>query len=57
MTPIDIAQVTDEASALWSDGVPWIDALCLAAGSACVVWIDPDGCELLEVERSSDAAQ
>lgn len=55
MRPLD--EVLDTASALWARGdLPWVDALCLAAGSSTACIIDPDACELLEVRDAAEVA-
>lgn len=44
-------ELIERAGSDWHRGLPWVDALSLAAGAGMAVWVDEDG-DLLDVQRT-----
>lgn len=43
-------ELIERAGSDWHRGLPWVDALSLAAGAGMAVWVDEDG-DLLDAQR------
>jgi hypothetical protein len=43
-------ELIERAGTDWHRGLPWVDALSLAAGAGMAVWVDEDG-DVIEVQR------
>lgn len=43
-------ELIERAGTDWHRGLPWVDALSLAAGAGMAVWVDEDG-DVIDVQR------
>lgn len=48
-------ELIERAGTDWHRGLPWVDALSLAAGAGMAVWVDQDG-DVIDVQ-SVDAVE